>query len=237
MPTPQESLVVCFNPVPFAAAPGAEAMIGWLATASGNAMLVAIAGAPIVISINLDLADDEVAIGGPDSAGVRRLFQGRVDGANNIQESVPVLTGAQTLTLGKAEDTPHVSGDVGVFMLAVLQSAMGPMGAPGDYVGLTVDDFNRLYIADKGQSTPAIAVVAVAAASVLLIASSTTRRAVTIQNRGPGPLYIAPGTPATTAHFLLANGESKTFRDTPVSLWNGISNAAGASAVIITEAN
>lgn len=209
--------------------------IGFLSTAFGPALLVAIAGAPITLTVNLDLADDEVAIGGPDSAGVRRLFQGRVDGANNIIETAPVLAGSQTLALGKAEDTPHASGDVGVFMLAVLNSVLTPMGANGDYVGLSVDNFNRLYIADRGGSTPGIAVVAVAAVSVLLIGSSTVRRAITIQNRGPGPLYVAPGTPAMVTHFLIASGDSKTFRDTPVSLWNGISNAAGASAVIITE--
>lgn len=209
--------------------------IGYLSTAFGPALLVAIAGAPITLTVNLDLADDEVAIGGPDAAGVRQLFQGRADGANNVLETVPVLVGSQTLALGKAEDTPHVSGDVGVFLLAILRTVLGAEGANGDYVGLIVDSFNRLYIADKGQSTPGISVVAVGAVSTLLVGSSTVRRAITIQNRGPGPLRIAPGTPALATHFNLASGESKTFSETSVSLWNGISNAAGASAVIITE--
>ena len=88
-----------FNPPPFAIDPGAEARIGWLATASGNALLTAIAGAPIVVAVNLDLADDEVATGGPDAAGARRLFRGvnNADAAatNTLEVTDAGSTGAQ----------------------------------------------------------------------------------------------------------------------------------------------
>ena len=72
--------------------------IGWAMTASGPALLVSIVGAPIVIAVNLDLADDEVAIGGPDAAGTRRLFRGRTngDGTNSIETvAQPGTTGTQ----------------------------------------------------------------------------------------------------------------------------------------------
>jgi len=79
--------------------------IGWAMTASGPALLVALAGAPIVINVNLDLADDEVAIGGPDSGGNRRLFRGRDNGdGTNAIETVdqPGATGS----VGRVTPTP-----------------------------------------------------------------------------------------------------------------------------------
>lgn len=72
--------------------------IGWAMTASGPALLVSLVGAPIVVAVNLDLADDEVAIGGPDSAAARRLFRGRNngDGTNSIETvAQPGTTGTQ----------------------------------------------------------------------------------------------------------------------------------------------
>lgn len=68
-------------------------------TAAGPALNVNIGGA--VISVNLDLADDEVAVGGPDAAGDRRLFRGRDngDGTNTIETvTQPGTSGTQGQT-------------------------------------------------------------------------------------------------------------------------------------------
>ncbi len=83
----QQNFVLCFNPSPPGVAPGEQALIGWQLTGLGNAMLVSLAGAPVVVAVNLDLADDEVAIGGPDLAGTRRLFRGidNGDGTNQLE--------------------------------------------------------------------------------------------------------------------------------------------------------
>lgn len=289
---------------------GEEASIGWEATASGPALLVSVVGAgPIVIAVDLDLADDEVAIGGPDSGGTRRLFQGRVDGANNIVETVPVLAGAQALALGKAEDTLHVTGDVGVMALAVRNDALTPLGADLDYLPLMVNasgalvttatvsgtvavgptvtpgtgatnlgkaedavagngdvgvfalavrrdataataadgDYHELQVDAVGHlkvaATPALGatatqtITAVAAVSVSIAAALATRRAITIQNRGPGPLSVNPGGAAVATGFRIAVGESKTFQASAQVAWTGISNATGASAVVISENN
>lgn len=80
--TTPTALVAGYNPIPIAANP-IEARIGFLGTALGNALLVAIAGVPVALIVDLDLADDEVAIGGPDAAGTRRLYRGvnSADGA------------------------------------------------------------------------------------------------------------------------------------------------------------
>lgn len=99
-------LLSAFNPPPIAVDPGAEARIGWLATASGNALLVALAGAPVVVVVDLDLANDEVAIGGPDAAGVRRLFRGvnNADGAGT--NTLEVTDAGSTGLVGRVAITP-----------------------------------------------------------------------------------------------------------------------------------
>jgi hypothetical protein len=108
----QQSFVLCFNPSPPGIAPGEQALIGWQATALGNAILVSLAGVPVVLAVNLDLADDEVAIGGPDAAGTRRLFRGRNngDGTNTIEAVVqPATTGNVGQVAITAADTAVVA--------------------------------------------------------------------------------------------------------------------------------
>lgn len=74
LPTGGAPFVTAVNEPPFAVGPiGDVSRIGFLLTASGPALNVALVGAPIVVIVDLDLADDEVAIGGPDAGGTRRL--------------------------------------------------------------------------------------------------------------------------------------------------------------------
>lgn len=54
---------------------------------------------------------------------------------------VPVETG-----LGKAEDSAHASGDVGVMSLAVRQDTLAALAANGDYIPLTTDSLGRLNV-------------------------------------------------------------------------------------------
>lgn len=55
--------------------------------------------------------------------------------------------GTAAANLGKAEDAPHASGDVGVFVLAVRRDTpQTDTSASGDYAALQVDDKGRLWI-------------------------------------------------------------------------------------------
>ena len=140
-------ILQAFNPFPLSVNPAGDVeAIGFAVTAFGNALLTSIVGAPIVLVVDLDLANDEVAIGGPDSADVRQLFQGRADGTKNVIETVPRLIGAQADALGKAEDTAHVTGDVGVPALAVRNDAGGAFGDDGDYTPLQTDAAGQLRV-------------------------------------------------------------------------------------------
>jgi hypothetical protein len=120
-------IVSGFNPAP---APGAEARIGWAVTASGNALLVSVAGAPIVINVNLDLADDEVAIGGPDVGGTRRLAQFLEDTGTgqNVLEVVPRQSGAPAhsrVNVTQAETTLVAAAAAGILTRTVILRNIG----------------------------------------------------------------------------------------------------------------
>jgi hypothetical protein len=212
--------------------------IGFLSTAFGPALLVAIAGAPITLTVNLDLADDEVAIGGPDSAGVRRLFQGRVDGANNIVETVPVLAGSQTLALGKAEDTPHVSGDVGVPTWLVRKDTPGTLAdTNGDYAPTQGDSAGRLRgsaVPGELSGTATSAPIIIAAASAIILATDASRRSLAIRNAGPAPVRVRPSSsPAVATDIEIANGETMQFDGLIAqSEWRAISTAATATITV-----
>ena len=141
-------ILMAHNPPPFSVDPAGDIeTIGFLLTASGNALLVALVGAPIVMAVNLDCADDEVQTCSEDSAGVRRENQGRADGARNVPETMPRLVGAQATALGKAEDTALVAADVGVAALGVRQDVPGSLvDADGDYANLQVDATGQLRV-------------------------------------------------------------------------------------------
>lgn len=67
-------------------------------------------------------------------------------------ESTAPGTGASSL--GKAEDAPHTTGDVGVMMLAVADAEPPALtAAAGDYAPLLVDAFGQLYVKAGGART------------------------------------------------------------------------------------
>ena len=121
-------IVQAFNPPGLSVAPDGDiATIGFAITATGNALLVSIAGAPIIINVNLDLADDEVAIGGPDAGGTRRLGLWVHDPTSNLHRQVgapgtsqPIRTdkdvdfiGAQAQNVSDNADIAGLNGNTG----------------------------------------------------------------------------------------------------------------------------
>jgi len=75
-------------------------------------------------------------------------------GTNNIGDVdvLSVVPGTGATNLGKAEDSPHTSGDVGVMALGVQQSADSAMAADGDYVPFQIDESGRLKVVSQPAS-------------------------------------------------------------------------------------
>lgn len=72
----------------------------------------------------------------------------------SVQGLVPGVTAT---SLGKAEDTVHVSGDTGVMMLAVSAATATSFGASGDYTPISVDTFGRVRVTGSVGSNTAVA--------------------------------------------------------------------------------
>lgn len=134
--------------------------------------------------------------------------------------TLTTLTGTTTLTpgtgatnLGKAEDSAHASGDVGVFALAVRNDNLATSyGADQDYSPIAVDAGGRTMVAQKA-ATATLANVAGSATSVTLIAANSARIGATITNDSSALLYIKFGTTASTTSYtvVLAGAASAPF--------------------------
>lgn len=83
-----------------------------------------------------------------------------------------VTLGVGTTSVGKAEDAPHASGDVGVMSLAVRQDTLAALAANGDYIPLTTDALGRLRV------------LAMEPYTVLPLSSSTNGRPIVVDTTG-----------------------------------------------------
>ena len=187
------------------------------------------------IEVNLDLANDEVAIGGPDAGGTRRLFQGRdTGGGQNVQEQVPVLLGVQALAVGKADDTAFVGSDVGVPTLLVKRGTPASAQADGDYMPQTGDDLGATWIRErKPISVPLGTSIAVTAAQISLGAANAARFTVTFFNNSVNTVYIGPTGVLVANGMPLLRGASITLEATIE--WFAIASVAGPSDVRVLE--
>lgn len=96
---------------------------------SGNVNITSIAGT--ATSVNCGTADD-----GTIRVAVATDCPVAVAGSVAVTSVVP---GTGATNLGKAEDSPHVSGDVGVFALGVANVAQAARAADSDYIPLSTD--------------------------------------------------------------------------------------------------
>lgn len=94
-----------------------------------------------------------------------------LDGVDGLPFSdarpMPVSIGDGTDDLGKAEDTPHASGDVGIMALAVRKDTPTPLaGTDGDYAPLEVDSSGYQYVRNADDPWAAGTVLSASGTSV-----------------------------------------------------------------------
>jgi hypothetical protein len=72
-------------------------------------------------------------------------------GTNNIGDVdiLSIVPGTGSTNLGKAEDSPHTTGDVGVMMLGVRQDSPSALAGNGDYIPIMTDGVGRLWTAGQ----------------------------------------------------------------------------------------
>lgn len=121
--------------------------------------------------------------------------------------------GTAAANLGKAEDSAHVSADVGVMALAVRNdNAVGaPTSANGDYSYVSVDNNGAVFTRDRPSTVSVVTRVASSASNVTLAALNTARRALTIFNDSTSVLYLKMGVTASTVSFTVKIGPDEYY--------------------------
>ncbi len=121
-----------------------------------------------------------------------------------------------------AEDSAHVSGDIGSFALAVRNDAGTPLAADQDYIPFTTDSSGNLRVAVTGGGDDALADTAIAnAANALAVADTAEdvvsspladRKYLFIYNNGNRTSYLGATGVSAASGFPLSPGSRIDFR-------------------------
>lgn len=128
--------------------------IGW----SGNAIVFTVSlptgaslytttyqagGNPLRLPMTVDVANANAD--NLDVSSVAILHTAPGSPVNSGSSITNIIPGTGATSLGKAEDSPHASGDVGVEILAVRTDTPASSGANGDYVTVNSDSLGHLW--------------------------------------------------------------------------------------------
>lgn len=102
----------------------------------------------IVVSGTVSLEAGDIQIGAVEIKDSITNDRARVDSDRLLHVFDHAATGSTAGVAGNyLEDSPHSSGDEGLFVLAIRNDLMGSLSdANGDYSGLQLDEFGRLYV-------------------------------------------------------------------------------------------
>lgn len=121
-----------------------------------------------------------------------------------------VVPGTAATNLGKAEDAAHASGDTGVFVLGVRNDNLASTftSATGDYSPIAVDSTGEIYAIERSGTVIDSGSVSVTTSAASFIASSNTRRSVTIQNLGTDYVFLGKSGVAVNTGIRLSPGQT-----------------------------
>lgn len=162
---------------------------------------VDVSGSSVTVSgTDIDIRDlshtqDSIKIGdGTDFLAVN------ADGSINVVADLSV-----TNSFEKAEDAAHVSGDIGAYMLGVIQDVPAASAADGDYGSIKTDALGRAWVNDAPNVAQSGAVLTVGATEVA-ITSLANRRRLIIQNTSNKDVFLGPTGVTTTTGIRIAKG-------------------------------
>ena len=147
---------------------------------------------------------------------------------------------AASITIGdnKAEDSAHVSGDMGSFSLAVRNDNQSTTAtsASGDYSQFSVDDKGALFVKDISNKSNLQQIVTVGTSAVALPASPLANRSnMMVQMLSGGQLYLGSATVTNTGAtrgMLLQQYGFWSGDVGPDNVVYGIANAAGKDVMV-----
>lgn len=135
-----------------------------------------------------------------------------------------------------AEDSAHVSGDIGLYMLSVREDTLAAStNATGDYQSFKTDALGRLWINKAAQSAAYGATSVASTATDIVGTDLTNRTRIIIQNIDNKSVFIGHNASVTTANGIrLSPGASIEVDAGPGLNWHGIT-AAGTADVRYLE--
>jgi len=121
------------------------------------------------------------------------------------------VAGTLVTTEGKAEDSAHVSGDTGSYVLSVRSDTAGTqVSADGDYASFQQTKDGYLRAIGMAETSLLQTLTSVATSATLIPAVAlTNRKHITVQNVGGGLVYIGSATvtaSGATQGLVLSNG-------------------------------
>lgn len=137
-----------------------------------------------------------------------------------------------------AEDSAHVSGDIGLFTLGVRNDnqATTVTSANNDYSGFSTDDRGALFTKNTNQRSSLQQVVTVGTTAVALPATPLTNRSnMFIQMLSSGSLFLGSATvtnSGATRGLQLGNGGFVSIDVGPGNAVFGVANAAGKDVAV-----
>lgn len=192
-------------------------------TSTSGALNVNVSNTVTVSATNLNIralsqTTDSVKIGdGTDFLAVN------ADGSINV-------VGSFSINGQYAEDSAAVSGDVGIYNLAVRADAPAvATSASGDYASQTVDAYNRSWVNTGANVAMTSGAATVTATSALLVASIAGRRKILLQNAGTKDVYLGASGVATTDGIKLPAGASTELEIGPGLALHAVSSSGSQS--------
>lgn len=155
---------------------------------------------------------------------------------SSINDSVS--PGTSPLALGKAEDAPFSSGDVGVMALAVRNddAATTLSGSNSDYTPIAVDSRGRTLVIERG-ATIASTSASVTTTSGQIVASSATRRTIVLTNLGTDYVWIGASGVTDNQGIRLAPGQALTIDRSPTAAVHAKAASGTQTVAIFTESD
>jgi len=184
----------------------------------------------IVTATDLDIRDlshsqDSIKIGdGTDFLAVN------ADGSINVVADLSVVNSFE-----KAEDAAHLSGDIGGYMLGVIQAVPAADAADGDYGSIKTDALGRAWVNAGPNVSQVQGNVTVGATEVALPASAlANRRKIIVQNTAANDIYVGPTGVLTTTGLRVGKGATLEMEVGPSLALFAIAAGAG-NAVRVWE--
>lgn len=128
----------------------------------------------------------------------------------------------------KVEDTAHASGDVGAYILGVIQGTPAASAADGDYGSIKTDLLGRTWVNNAPNVSQAQGNVTVGATEVALPASAlANRKKIIVQNTSNNDVFVGPTGVLTTTGIRIAKGATLELEAGPAIAMFAIAAGAG----------